>query len=34
MVPYADETSTDFANIKNDKDIYPNIEADFKFRCR
>jgi hypothetical protein len=31
MVPYADETSTDFANIKNDIDIYPNIEADFKF---
>ncbi|WP_295713297.1 RagB/SusD family nutrient uptake outer membrane protein [Mucilaginibacter sp.] len=31
MVPYADETATDFANIKNDKDIYPLIEADFKF---
>jgi hypothetical protein len=31
MVPYADETATDFPSIKNDKDIYPLVEADFKF---
>jgi hypothetical protein len=29
-VPYIDETVTDF-NQPNDKDIWPNIEADFKF---
>lgn len=30
MVPYVDETTTDF-NQPNDKDIYPQILADFKF---
>lgn len=29
MVPWIDETTTDF-NQPNDKDIWPNIEADFK----
>lgn len=32
MVPYVDETVTsNFGDVKNDKDIYPLIEADFKF---
>lgn len=31
MVPYADETATNFSDIKNDTDIYPNIEADFQY---
>jgi hypothetical protein len=30
MVPYIDETVTNFVQ-PNDKDIYPNIEADFQF---
>jgi len=30
MVPYVDENATDF-KIPNDKDIYPQIEADLKF---
>ncbi|MFN8354673.1 MAG: RagB/SusD family nutrient uptake outer membrane protein [Spirosomataceae bacterium] len=30
MVPYIDETITDY-KVANDKDIWPNIEADFKF---
>jgi hypothetical protein len=31
MVPYVDETVTDYINLPNDKDIWPNIEADFQF---
>jgi hypothetical protein len=31
MVPYVDETVTDYLNLPNDKDIWPNIEADFQF---
>lgn len=32
MVPYIDETNTvDKAPIPNDKDIFPNIQADFQF---
>lgn len=30
MVPWIDETTTDY-NQPNDKDIWPNIEADFQF---
>ena len=30
MIPYVDETVTDY-NQPNDKDIWPNIEADLKF---
>jgi hypothetical protein len=30
MIPWIDETVTDYA-VPNDKDIWPNIEADFKF---
>lgn len=30
MVPWIDETTTDY-KTPNDKDIWPNIEADFKF---
>lgn len=30
MVPWVDETTTEF-NVPNDVDIWPNIEADFKF---
>jgi hypothetical protein len=31
MVPYVDETVTDYINLPNDKDIWPNIETDFQF---
>jgi hypothetical protein len=31
MVPYVDEKVTDFINLPNDKDIWPNIEADAQF---
>ncbi|MCE7040775.1 RagB/SusD family nutrient uptake outer membrane protein [Dyadobacter sp. CY312] len=31
MVPYVDETVTDYINLPNDKDIWPMIEADFQF---
>ncbi|GGB89653.1 glycan metabolism protein RagB [Dyadobacter sediminis] len=31
MVPYVDETVTDYINLPNDKDIWPNIEADFQY---
>lgn len=31
MVPWVDETTEDPAAVKNDTDIWPNIEADFKF---
>ncbi|MCE6989328.1 RagB/SusD family nutrient uptake outer membrane protein [Dyadobacter sp. CY323] len=31
MVPYVDETVTDYINLPNDKDIWPNIEADLQF---
>ena len=31
MVPYVDETVTDYINLPNDKDIWPLIEADFQF---
>ena len=31
MVPWVDETTVDPAMVKNDTDIWPNIEADFKF---
>ncbi|MCF0042751.1 RagB/SusD family nutrient uptake outer membrane protein [Dyadobacter fanqingshengii] len=31
MVPYVDETVTDYNNLPNDKDIWPNIEADLQF---
>jgi hypothetical protein len=31
MVPYVDETVTDYINLPNDKDIWPSIEADFQF---
>ncbi|QJW89805.1 RagB/SusD family nutrient uptake outer membrane protein [Spirosoma taeanense] len=31
MVPYVDETVTDFINLPNDKDIWPKIEADFQY---
>ncbi|HEV7380375.1 MAG TPA: RagB/SusD family nutrient uptake outer membrane protein [Dyadobacter sp.] len=31
MVPYVDETVTDYLNLPNDKDIWANIEADFQF---
>jgi len=31
MVPYVDETVTDYVNLPNDKDIWPLIEADFQF---
>ncbi|PSL26133.1 RagB/SusD family nutrient uptake outer membrane protein [Dyadobacter jiangsuensis] len=31
MVPYVDETVTDYINLPNDKDIWPNIEADIQF---
>lgn len=30
-VPYVDETVTDYINLPNDKDIWPNIEADFQY---
>ncbi|WP_439559276.1 RagB/SusD family nutrient uptake outer membrane protein [Dyadobacter sp.] len=31
MVPYVDETVTDFVNLPNTADIWPMIEADFQF---
>lgn len=31
MVPWVDENTPDPAAVKNDADIWPNIEADFKF---
>jgi len=31
MVPYVNETVTDYLNLPNDKDIWPLIEADFQF---
>ncbi|SEI78697.1 Starch-binding associating with outer membrane [Dyadobacter koreensis] len=31
MVPWVDETTVDPAMVTNDTDIWPNIEADFKF---
>jgi hypothetical protein len=31
MVPYVDETVTDYINLPNDQDIWPMIEADFQF---
>ncbi|MBC3787584.1 RagB/SusD family nutrient uptake outer membrane protein [Spirosoma utsteinense] len=31
MVPYVDETVTDYINLPNDKDIWPLIEADLQF---
>ncbi|WP_031526733.1 RagB/SusD family nutrient uptake outer membrane protein [Dyadobacter crusticola] len=31
MVPYVDETVTDFVNLPNTEDIWPMIEADFQF---
>ncbi|WP_247236146.1 RagB/SusD family nutrient uptake outer membrane protein [Telluribacter sp. SYSU D00476] len=31
MVPYVDENVTDYINLPNDKDIWPNIEADFQY---
>lgn len=31
MVPWIDETMTDLTKVTNDKDIWPQIEADFKF---
>lgn len=31
MIPYVDETVTDYINLPNDKDVWPNIEADFQY---
>ena len=31
MVPYVDDKVTDYLALPNDKDIWPNIEADFQF---
>lgn len=31
MVPFVNETVTDYINLPNDKDIWPNIEADLQF---
>lgn len=31
MVPYVDETVTDYINLPNDEDIWPQIEADFQY---
>ncbi|CAG5068329.1 SusD-like protein [Dyadobacter sp. CECT 9623] len=31
MVPYVDETVTDYINLPNDQDIWPKIEEDFEF---
>ncbi|QKZ14122.1 RagB/SusD family nutrient uptake outer membrane protein [Spirosoma sp. KUDC1026] len=31
MVPYVDETTTDYVNVPNNQDIWPKIEADFQY---
>lgn len=31
MVPYVDENVTDYINLPNDKDIWPNIESDLQY---